>query len=121
ADSWRQSWAAFKNKHIDSKSQYPPHNMNLYCENQMRNRRMTRPLCKPHNTFIYAPESIVQQICQNIRGPAAITSRVSFNLVDCRYTGGSPPNSCNYQGSMWTKYIAVTCVNYVPVHFIRFV
>ncbi|ETE61128.1 hypothetical protein L345_13124, partial [Ophiophagus hannah] len=116
-----QSWAAFKNKHIDSKNQYPPHYMNLYCENQMQKRHMTSHCCKPDNTFIFASESIVQQICQDIRGPAAIASTVPFNLIDCRYTDGSPPNNCNYQGRLWTKHIVVTCVSDVPVHFIRFV
>ncbi|XP_039206088.1 ribonuclease pancreatic-like [Crotalus tigris] len=116
-----QTWAAFKNKHIDSNSQYPPLNPNLYCENQMRFRHMTNPRCKPHNTFINAPDYLVQQICQNIRSPTPITSRFSFNLVDCNHTGGSPLYRCNYRGIPQTKHVRVTCDNYVPVHFVRII
>lgn len=116
-----QTWAAFKNKHVDNNSQYPPLNPNLYCENQMRFRRMTNPRCKPHNTFINAPDYLVQKICQNIGSPASITSRFSFNLVDCKQTGGSPPYRCNYQGIPQTRRVRVTCENFVPVHFVSIV
>uniref|UniRef100_A0A670ZMD5 Ribonuclease A-domain domain-containing protein n=1 Tax=Pseudonaja textilis TaxID=8673 RepID=A0A670ZMD5_PSETE len=113
-----QSWAAFKNKHIDSKSQYPPHNMNLYCENQIRNRRMTSPRCKPHNTFISAPASI-QAVC----GPAGEPtvgdlreSNSSFPLTLCKLYRGSWAPDCNYIGTSAVNRIIIACEDGYPVH-----
>ncbi|KAL7977586.1 hypothetical protein Chor_009535 [Crotalus horridus] len=116
-----QTWPAFQRKHIDSTTAHLPVDLDMYCENMMRTRQLTYPLCKSVNAFIHELDYIVQQVCQNIKGPASRTSPNSFTEVLCVQTGGFPPYSCTYEGYVLTGRIRVTCKEYVPIHYIGIV
>ncbi|CAM5096108.1 unnamed protein product [Natator depressus] len=57
----------------------------LYCNCIMRRQGLTRPVCKPTNTFIHAPAGQVQAICSAQGGATDVTA------VTVTHTSVSPP------------------------------
>uniref|UniRef100_A0A452HBE1 Ribonuclease A-domain domain-containing protein n=1 Tax=Gopherus agassizii TaxID=38772 RepID=A0A452HBE1_9SAUR len=93
-----------------------------YCNVMMRCLWLTRPVCKPTNTFIHAPTSQVQAICRGLgrcHGRNFCDSNSSFFLTICRVAPGSRPGHCVYRGRVQTRKIRVACKQRLPVLFLR--
>ncbi|KAH1182143.1 ribonuclease-like [Mauremys mutica] len=112
------NYRQFLNRHVD----FPKSgNDRLYCNRIMQRRGLTRPVCKPTNTFIHAPANQVQAICTyagRCHGRNC-DSNASFSLTICRVRPGSRPGRCVYRASTRNRRIRVGCRQRLPVHFDR--
>ncbi|XP_050774015.1 ribonuclease-like [Gopherus flavomarginatus] len=115
------SYRQFLNQHVDFPMIVGFDN-HAYCNYIMERRGLTRPVCKPTNTFIHAPTSQVQAICRGAgrcHGRNFCDSNSSFFLTICRVAPGSRPGRCVYRGRVQTRKIRVACKQRLPVRFVR--
>uniref|UniRef100_A0A8C4Y6M4 Ribonuclease A-domain domain-containing protein n=1 Tax=Gopherus evgoodei TaxID=1825980 RepID=A0A8C4Y6M4_9SAUR len=113
------SYRQFLTRHVDFPKSGGGNNR-LYCNRIMQRRGLTRPVCKPTNTFIHAPTSQIEPVCRDGGEPAEGDLRLSedpFPLTVCELQGGSDPPDCDYSGSSSTSRIVIACVDGEPVHF----
>uniref|UniRef100_A0A8C8S0E3 Ribonuclease A-domain domain-containing protein n=1 Tax=Pelusios castaneus TaxID=367368 RepID=A0A8C8S0E3_9SAUR len=97
-------------------------NDRIYCNLLMQRRGMTRPICKPTNTFIHTPADQVQAICRHAgrcHRQNLCDSNAAFRLTTCRVAPGSHPGRCFYRGRVQTRQIRVACNRLLPIHFDR--
>lgn len=119
--SHAQNPPAFRRKHLTLLDTID-HNR---CNSEMRNKwiAMTRNGCKKLNTFIHAPEEIIDATCtmgkvHTLKGQAYKKSISKFRVTNCRLSG-EYPNGCEYMAekTAW-KYIVISCdQNNQAVHF----
>ncbi|XP_075773438.1 ribonuclease-like [Pelodiscus sinensis] len=115
------SYRNFVTRHIDFPKTGAP-NSRTYCNRMMARRGLTRPVCKPTNTFIHAPTGQVQAVCTGAgrcHGRNFCDSNAAFSLTICRIAPGSRPGRCSYRGRVLNRRIRVGCRNRLPVHFER--
>ncbi|XP_074838821.1 ribonuclease-like [Carettochelys insculpta] len=115
------SYQDFRRRHVDFPRSGPA-NGRLYCNLLMRRRGLTRPVCKPTNTFIHAPTHQIRAICTHggrCHGRNFCDSRSSFSLTTCRVAPGSRPGHCIYRARAKTRRVRVACRGRLPVHFER--
>ncbi|KAK9412405.1 hypothetical protein NXF25_003580 [Crotalus adamanteus] len=115
-----QSPQAFQRKHMTFLDNID-HNR---CNREMQNRRiaLTRNGCKRLNTFIHAPEKLIDHICVTgkpyvIQNLEYKKSTMKFHVTSCRLSQ-EYGKDCKYKAedSRW-KYIVVSCnQNDRPVH-----
>uniref|UniRef100_A0A8C4RSN0 Ribonuclease A-domain domain-containing protein n=1 Tax=Erpetoichthys calabaricus TaxID=27687 RepID=A0A8C4RSN0_ERPCA len=55
-----------------------------YCAKMMKKRKMTRPVCKPLNTFIHANKNDVVAVCLE-NSPIQNGTRIRTNRPPCKY------------------------------------
>uniref|UniRef100_A0A8C8S089 Ribonuclease A-domain domain-containing protein n=1 Tax=Pelusios castaneus TaxID=367368 RepID=A0A8C8S089_9SAUR len=116
------TYQQFLTRHVDFPKTGAP-NDRIYCNTLMQRRGLTRPVCKPTNTFIHAPANQLQAICRRAgrcRGRNLCDSNSAFRLTTCRVAPGSRPGRCNYRARVLTRRIRVACNRQrLPVHFHR--
>uniref|UniRef100_A0A8C3FQH7 Ribonuclease A-domain domain-containing protein n=1 Tax=Chrysemys picta bellii TaxID=8478 RepID=A0A8C3FQH7_CHRPI len=100
----RASYQQFVNQHVDFPRSRVPNNQN-YCDLLMQRRGLTRPACKPINTFIHAPAG------QNL-----YDSTGTFRVTTCREAPSSRPRRCRYRASVRVTRVRVACNSNLPVH-----
>ncbi|XP_059562282.1 ribonuclease 4-like [Myotis daubentonii] len=111
----------FQRQHVDHKV---TGGNNSYCNRMMRTQGMTRHTCKQFNTFIHENIRTINNICRNRKTIPCKNSRMNCHagvvrVTDCRNTGGSPPNNCQYQATASRRRVVIACDGnpLVPVHF----
>ncbi|XP_039353199.1 ribonuclease-like [Mauremys reevesii] len=112
------SYQQFVNQHVDFPRSRVPNNQN-YCDLLMQRRGLTRPACKPINTFIHEPAGQLRDICG--RGGRHIKrnlydSKRTFRVTTCREAPGSRPRHCRYRASVRVTRVRVACNSNLPVH-----
>ncbi|XP_057241071.1 ribonuclease CL2-like [Malurus melanocephalus] len=111
-----QTYQNFLQRHVDN----PRTNLagQRYCNIMMARRGMTRPVCKPLNTFVHAPGMTVARACTwppNAQGYYTTPNRLSVTI--CRLRGGNTRPPCNYRAAQqWQHYVEVACQAGLPVH-----
>ncbi|KAK1122921.1 hypothetical protein AOXY_G38696 [Acipenser oxyrinchus oxyrinchus] len=110
----------FKNRHIAGKNE---NGSNEFCTREIHNRNINlNGKCKPKNTFIFADEDDVKEVCNEklvqIGHKRLYKSNEKFKIVDCVNKRHSPPK-CIYiaKNKNRFRYIIIGCVNKLPVHF----
>ncbi|XP_034995386.1 ribonuclease pancreatic [Zootoca vivipara] len=121
--SHAQSSKAFQRKHVT----FLDHIDHNQCNSEMRNKRIsqTDTGCKRLNTFIHAPEQVVDQACTSgepyvIRNQEYKKSPQKFRITNCRLSQ-EHGNDCEYVAEASSlRYIVVACdQNGRPVHLER--
>uniref|UniRef100_A0A8C4Y6Z9 Ribonuclease A-domain domain-containing protein n=1 Tax=Gopherus evgoodei TaxID=1825980 RepID=A0A8C4Y6Z9_9SAUR len=112
------SYRQFLNQHVDFPMILGFDN-HAYCNYIMERRGLTRPVCKPTNTFIHAPTSEVQAICRGCNQNNECDSNAAYPLTTCRVRSPPRPPRCIYRGIPQTRRIRVACVGGLPMRFIR--
>ncbi|KAG2468656.1 angiogenin-like isoform X2 [Polypterus senegalus] len=91
-----------------------------YCAKMMKNRKMTRPVCKNVNSFIHANKNDVVAVClENSPIQNGIrTSKNRFRVTTCKNKKGANRLPCKYKANNAYGYIKIACDNNKkPVHF----
>nr|P00686.1 RecName: Full=Ribonuclease pancreatic; AltName: Full=RNase 1; AltName: Full=RNase A [Osphranter rufus] len=116
----------FQRQHMDT--EHSTASSSNYCNLMMKARDMTSGRCKPLNTFIHEPKSVVDAVChqENVTCKNGRTncykSNSRLSITNCRQTGASKYPNCQYETSNLNKQIIVACEGqYVPVHFDAYV
>ncbi|KAK1152044.1 hypothetical protein AOXY_G31600 [Acipenser oxyrinchus oxyrinchus] len=121
------SFRDFKKRHIASLKE---NGEGQFCTNKIRERHInTKGPCKECNTFIFAPDNSIIQVCRNegvkisnttLYKTTLYKSKKQFRIVHCisKKKNHSYP-SCIYKPSKTNHlmYIIVACDNKLPVHF----
>ncbi|KAH1182203.1 ribonuclease-like [Mauremys mutica] len=112
------SYRQFVRQHVNHPKTGAP-NDRIYCNLLMQRRGLTRPRCKPTNTFIHAPTSQLRNICG--RGGRPVSGNLrdsirSFSVTTCRVLPGSQPGRCRYRAATGVTRVRVACVRQLPVH-----
>ncbi|OCT98077.1 hypothetical protein XELAEV_18010305mg [Xenopus laevis] len=112
-----QNFRAFKRNHIVGR------NEKIKCNNIVKTRHiMVKNACKPHNTFIHASATEVQNLCSRFIQRRDVISIRRLHLTDCvliKDPRARPPN-CLYHQTETSGRIMITCLNGNPVHFIGY-
>ncbi|KAK1152042.1 hypothetical protein AOXY_G31595 [Acipenser oxyrinchus oxyrinchus] len=116
------SFRDFKKRHIAGRNENGSGN---FCTRKIRHRHIyLNGRCKYLNTFVFADDNDVINVCRNQGYPISnnlYKSRNQFRIVDCKNANQNrrPPN-CTYtaQNANAWLYIVVACDNnMLPVHF----
>ncbi|XP_069488897.1 ribonuclease-like [Ambystoma mexicanum] len=110
------AYQKFLRQHLDASVR---NGNNVYCQDKMKERGMTKRNCKDVNTFIHANKKKVRAICTtSVRFNGTFTiSKEKFRLTVCKAQGGKKPGNCKYSASNCVEFVAVRCMNGEPVHF----
>ncbi|KAK6466603.1 hypothetical protein HHUSO_G36060 [Huso huso] len=99
------SFRDFKKRHIAGVKE---NGGGKFCTNKIRERHInTKGPCKECNTFIFAPENNIIQVCRNEGVKISNTTfKKTFKIVECRETKyNNTPSKCSYETN-----------NIIPVH-----
>ncbi|XP_039353204.1 ribonuclease-like [Mauremys reevesii] len=112
------SYRQFVRQHVDHPKTRAP-NDRIYCNLLMQRRGLTRPQCKPTNTFIHTSTHQLRNICG--RGGRPVSGNLrdsirSFSVTTCRVLPGSQPGRCRYRAATGVTRVRVACVRRLPVH-----
>ncbi|XP_016850894.1 ribonuclease [Anolis carolinensis] len=91
-----------------------------YCDTMMQRRGMTKPNCKPVNSFVHTTKNNLKGVCG--KGGKAIANGLrrsikQFSVTTCKHQGGSTRPPCKYRENKSNRFIDVRCAGNLPVHY----
>uniref|UniRef100_A0A8C5RPD2 Ribonuclease A-domain domain-containing protein n=1 Tax=Laticauda laticaudata TaxID=8630 RepID=A0A8C5RPD2_LATLA len=116
-DIFAINYPTFLRQHYDN----PKSNVRKsYCNAMMQSRDMTKPNCKPLNSFIHDTKNRIIAVCGSEGTPFENRLQHSlrpFRVTTCKMRGSSILPPCEYRENTSPRYIVIACENRLPVHY----
>ncbi|XP_013923832.1 PREDICTED: ribonuclease-like [Thamnophis sirtalis] len=97
-----------------------------YCNGMMRRRGITRPRCRPFNTFIHDTKKKIAAVCGNEgtfippvqpNNRGLWRSHQHFRVTTCKLRGSRVNPPCEYRINTSSRNIVLGCEGGQPVHY----